>query len=384
MISKTTTSFLLMFLFGTSVWAESNFLVSPYLIIEDQGHVSLNFRPLRDQELEVRVNRTGTEVVHSRIWSGKELSKIDLGKIHCGEPLQYKIISKTQTELDHAIHSIPCDEKKPLYFGFMSDTQIKNEAGQARATSLSKTVSEIQKTIPFALIVNGGDIVQHGGFEEEWVNFFNTASPYSKTSYVMAAVGNHEYYESPSVDKAPPQFLEYMRNNHSSELGNLQLVLGKLNFLMLNSNFESMTEGKIQEQWKWLEEKLESGEREGKITLIVMHHSPYSSNLEHLRTIPARLRSELVPLLERHKSVKMVLSGHLHMYERSLKSNIVYLTAGPSGGINNVISYKNPYSVFIKQFTTTFSIIKYENDKLDVATYSGPKTVIDRFSVSLK
>jgi 3',5'-cyclic AMP phosphodiesterase CpdA len=114
-----------------------------------------------------------------------------------------------------------------------------------------------------------------------------------------------------------------------------------------------------------------------------MHHSPFSSNLEHIREIPTRLRKDLVPMLEKYK-VKLMLSGHLHMYERSEKDGITYMIAGPSGGINNVISYKNPFSVFIRQFTTTFSVLKVLSDRIEVLTYEGARgTVIDAFAVKL-
>lgn len=365
-----------------SVNAESIFTISPYVTVEDQGQVTLNFQPAKDLELQIKIHNARFEI--KKTWPANKLSKIDFGKLNCDKSLHYTITSDSRTEVDNALLSYPCDRHKPLYFGFMSDTQIKNAAGQTRASTLSKTIAELREEYPFGLIVNGGDIVQHGGYESEWINFFKTVDIYLQKAYLMAAVGNHEYFESPSLDKAPPQFLEYMRNEQSPDLGYAHLDLGRINLLMLNSNFESMTETRIQEQWEWLEAKLKTAQARSKPSLIIMHHSPYSSNLEHVRTIPTRLRRELVPMLEKYRNAKMVLSGHLHMYERSHKAGIVYLTAGPSGGINNVLSYHNPYSVFTKQLTTTFSVFKIQDDSLEVITYSGSKAIIDQFSVSIK
>ncbi len=362
------------------------FTVAPYITVEDQGKLTLNFQPSEDTELTINIT-SGNNAIKANKYSGlytsSKLNKLELGTLKCGDGVHYQISSKTQKEVDNGLYSIPCDASKPLYFGFMSDTQIKNGDGQDRANVLSKTVADIQKVFPLSLIVNAGDIVQHGGQEAEWLNYFSTANVYLAGSYLMAAVGNHEYYDSPSQDKAPPQFLKYMRNNQSSELGYMQLDLGRINLLMLNSNFDFMSDAKIKEQWDWLESKLATAEKANKPSIVVMHHSPYSSSLEYVREIPTRLRNELVPILEKHKNVKMMISGHLHMYERSVKDGLTYLIAGPSGGINNVVTYKNPYMVFVKSFITTFSVFTITQDKIDVTTYTGNKEVIDQFSVPL-
>lgn len=359
----------------------------PYIAVEDQGILTLNFQPVEDIELTIKIssrNKAIKEQKISALYSSLKLNKLDLGTLKCGEGLHYEISSKNQKEVDNGLYSIPCDDKKPLYFGFMSDTQIKNDSGQERAVQLSATVANLKTKYPLSLIVNAGDIVQHGGLEAEWLNYFNTANVYLAGSYLMAAVGNHEYYEAPTQEKAPPQFLKYMRNDHGSDLGYMQLDLGRINLLMLNSNFDFMSEAKIKEQWDWLEDKLKTAEKNHKPSILVMHHSAFSSSLEHVREIPTRLRAELVPMVEKYKDVKLVISGHLHMYERSYKDGVTYLIAGPSGGINNVVTMKNPYSLFIKSFITTFSVFTVSKDKVDITTYSGLNEVIDQFSVPLK
>lgn len=379
------TAGLILLLLSGQILAKNIFTISPYVVVEDKGSLSLNFQTAEATEFEVIIDGRFfflPKKKYSALWSNDKLHKINLGKLKCGQSLRYKIKTAEET-IDNAIHEIPCLETEPLYFGFMSDTQIKTKDGQERANKLSQSIAHLQENIPFSLIVNAGDIVQHGGYQSEWINFFRTTDVYLKNSILLAAIGNHEYFESPSMDKMPPEFSLYLRNGVGSDLGYAQLDLGKINILVINSNFESLTDARVKEQWEWLEGKLKTAEKRRRPTVVVMHHSPFSSNLEHVRDIPTRLRKELVPLLEKYK-VKMMLSGHLHMYERSEKAGVTYLIAGPSGGINNVISYKNPYSVFIKQFTTTFSVLKVLDNRIDVLTYEGARgTVIDTFSVSL-
>lgn len=381
---------LFLILLSANLYAENLFTVSPYINVEDQGKLTLNFQTARDMSLDISVTSTNNSIKtkeFTKSWNAKTLNKIDIGTLNCGEGLRYTFSSKKElieSIVDRGLYSIPCDKNQTFSFGFLSDTQIKNASGQVRANELSKAVSEIQTMYPISLIVNAGDIVQHGGLESEWTNFFKTASVYLSGSYLMAAVGNHEYYESPSQDKAPPQFLKYMRTNQSSDLGYMQLDLGRVNLLMLNSNFPFMSPEKVKEQWDWLEDKLATSEALNKPVIVIMHHSAFSSSLEHVREIPTKLRAEFIPIIEKHKNVKMVISGHLHMYERSQKDGITYLIAGPSGGINNVISYPNQYRQFIKALTTTFSVFNVGSDSLEVLTYDASKKVIDQFKVSLK
>lgn len=378
----------------SKVKAASVFTIAPYITVEDQGKITFNFQTSETTFLNINIKKnietSGQESVKTINFSGnytsETLNKLDLGTLKCDEGLNYSIASKAKIEMDNGLFSIPCSSEKPLYLGFMSDTQIKNGSGQIRANQLSKTVAELRKDYPFSLVINAGDIVQHGGLENEWLNFFNTANPYLSKSYVMAAVGNHEYFESPSMDKAPPQFLKYFRHMQEEDeknLGYAALDLGRINIFMINSNFASMSEQKIEQQWDWLEGKLKQAEATKKPSIIAMHHAPFSSSFEYVREIPSRLRRDFVPMIEKYKNVKMVISGHLHMYERSYKNGISYLIAGPSGGINNVITYSNPYSQFTKSFVTTFSVFSVTSNKIEITTYTGDKTKLDQFSVPL-
>lgn len=363
------------YMVGSQVHASPSFTIAPYLILDDQSQRTLSFHSTDDVQFKINGSRLET--------TNNTFNKIALGPLLCGEALEYSVLKSGQEILKKSLKALPCDPEESYYFGFLSDTQIKNKWAQNKADQLAQAVENLKKKFPINLIVNAGDIVQHGGFEAEWINFFKTTERFTKDSYLIAAVGNHEYYESPSLDKAPENFLKYLRNGSNEDLGYMQVSLGKINLLVINSNFESMTEGKIREQWLWLEAKLIEAEKQNIPSFVTLHHSPYSSNLEHLRETPRRLREELVPLLEKFSSVKMVLSGHLHMYERSQKNGITYLTAGPSGGIFNVFSYYNPYSLVTKQLTTTFTIFKVKGNQIQVTTYNDTEVAIDSFSIDI-
>lgn len=383
--------FLLISLVASAIgFAETKFVVSPYIIVGDNNQMSLNFQTDANTTLNIDVKVSGK---NASLFDGKtltvnanssELQKVALGKFDCDKDLNYTIKSKEGSiNLSSTFKSPSCDQNQSLYFGFMSDTQIKDDKGQKRADTISQTIAELKDIYPFTMIVNGGDVVQHGGREEDWLNYFNTAKPYLKNTYMFAAVGNHDYYESEVHEKAPPQFNLYLRDQKSSDLGNAVLDLGKVSIIMLNSNFEWLNDDTFNAQWDWFIKQLEANQKINKPVLVSMHHSPFSSSAEWIRPIPTKLREILVPTLEKYSVVKMMISGHLHMYERSQKGRIPYLVAGPSGGIINYITYKNPYQVTIKPFATTFSVFKVSKTQIEVTTFTGLKEMIDHFTVDL-
>ncbi len=376
------TAFLLTIFFSFSLFADETFLIRPYLIVSENNNVTLIFKTAANKKMSVVVNNSP---VRSGVFKKNELQKFDVATLKCGQSLNYQFRGvSNEIILDRGTFAYPCQKSQKFYFGFISDTQIKDESAQVRANELTTLVAGMKKDFPFSVILNAGDIVQYGGRDEEWINFFKTADPYLKSSYLLSAIGNHEYYESEHDDVATPEFLDYMRDNHSSQLGNVAVDVGPVTILVLNSNFKFLSEGKIQEQWAWLEEKLRDSQSRKRSVFISMHHSPFSSSVEHFRDIPVRLRKEFVPLVEKYSCVKMVLTGHLHMYERSFKNNIHYLVAGPSGGVMNVISYKNPFKVFLKSFVTTFTLFEMNKGDVLVKTYDTDKNLVDFFNLKIQ
>lgn len=87
-------------------------------------------------------------------------------------------------------------------------------------------------------------------------------------------------------------------------------------------------------------------------------------------------------MLEKYK-VPLLLSGHTHMYERSLKNGVNYVVAGPAGGKPNKPSDKNPYKVAFDQNALTFTKIKISNKLIFIETYNEENRLIDSTTISL-
>jgi len=214
-------------------------------------------------------------------------------------------------------------------------------------------------------IAIAGDLVESGGEQRDWDEFWrhNTAeSKHSLASRVplLAAPGNHEYYEGPpkgyqqpGSERAIARFLTYFEfpDNQvaDSQQGSsyYRIDYGPITLIALDvandsphqsandTNFHLVGEhdpngGRApayspgSHQHAWLETQLKDAQRQSKFTFVFFHHAPYSvgphgwppgrgEGLDEQSGMPVRV---LTPLFMRY-GVDAVLSGHDEMWERS-------------------------------------------------------------------
>jgi len=222
------------------------------------------------------------------------------------------------------------------------------------------------------IIFIAGDLVESGGEQRDWDEFWIHNGGISDQPGiageipVMAALGNHEYYEGPNLDqynqpgseRAVKRFLTYFESpsNGSSveahEGRYYRLKYGPVTFIVLDvcnnginksdddTNFYLLGEDDPgggnapgfspgSQQYNWLEERLIESQKESLFTFVIFHHAPYSSgphgyppgeveNTDNQTGTPVRL---LTPLFMKY-GVDAVISGHDEIWERSEISGI--------------------------------------------------------------
>ena len=114
--------------------------------------------------------------------------------------------------------------------------------------------------------------------------------------------------------------------------------------------------------------------------VVAMHYPPFSSSLFTLSKSAKYLRKKYVPLFEKYH-VKMVLTGHTHIYERSIKSGVHYIIAGPAGGSRDIPTAFNGYKVVSFPFARTFTKIKITQDRITLNTLDQAGEEIDRATI---
>ncbi len=156
---------------------------------------------------------------------------------------------------------------------------------------------------------------------------------------VLAARGNHDAYHV--VDEA--QFASIFSPPGAPELPRdrfwYAVDQGGWRFLVLDTGTDlfgdrdPMPEGGP--QLAWLEERLSEADRLGLRSIVLLHLPPFSSGREE-RGVPWVRRRVVEGILDRHP-VALVLSGHIHAYERILRPGfegcpVNFVVSGGAGG----------------------------------------------------
>jgi hypothetical protein len=217
------------------------------------------------------------------------------------------------------------------------------------------------------LVFIAGDLVESGGEQRDWDEFWRHNTNYDKENSIggsipiLAALGNHEYYEGPYLDRydqpgserAVKRFLTYFEapENNSpdpeQEGRYFYMKYGPAAFIVLDlcnngvnksdddTNFYLLGESDAggghapdfspgSDQYKWLEQRLIESQINNKFTFIIFHHIPYSSGphgyppgetdeTDNQSGYPVR---ELTQLFMKY-GVDAVIAGHDEIWERS-------------------------------------------------------------------
>jgi hypothetical protein len=188
-----------------------------------------------------------------------------------------------------------------------------------------------------AFVINGGDVVCHGGREADWKRFCVENEPiFSRKIAYFPALGNHDYYGGAG------QALRY-RAQVFPGIGDrrwYEVRFAPVLVAILDSNFDELNPDEIRRQDEWLEAILNAAEADASIlhVLLVCHHPPYTNarGLTGSPEVQAHFVSRITP------KVKVFCSGHVHNYERFEKRNVRYLVSGGGGGPTREVEADRP------------------------------------------
>jgi len=218
---------------------------------------------------------------------------------------------------------------------FTSPTEVEASRPAARQALVARVAAEQ----PAALFLTG-DVPFHGVSEDYQVFREESREWRRQQLRVYPALGNHEFYQCAvpvCLDRWWTAFPElHGRRWYSVALGT------RLEALMLDSN-APLTPGS--EQREWIEEQLGGLDARVQVVLIVMHHPPLAepvavppgsssggpSSSHAVRPNEAALAEYLEPLAGQMSARIVVVSGHIHNYERFERGGVTYLVSGGGG-----------------------------------------------------
>ncbi|QDT67870.1 Alkaline phosphatase precursor [Planctomycetes bacterium MalM25] len=186
--------------------------------------------------------------------------------------------------------------------------------------------------------IHVGDMAYGDGADSEFQhNFFEVYQSLLRNTVCWPALGNHEGHTSRGVSQFGPYFDAYVVPT-AAEAGGVasgteayySFDIGRVHFICLDSHdLDRTPDGAMAE---WLVADLEETKAEWLIAF--WHHPPYtkgSHDSDRERQL-IEMRTYLMPLLE-SGGVDLVLSGHSHIYERSMLIDGAYATPTTAEGV---------------------------------------------------
>ncbi|HEV8366861.1 MAG TPA: metallophosphoesterase [Pyrinomonadaceae bacterium] len=227
--------------------------------------------------------------------------------------------------------SVGAQEKKdlsPFSFAIVSDPQIgmvRLARDRENFAKVVKAINELKSGVRPRLVIIAGDLVHHGGNQEELGSFVEVEKTFATPVYVIP--GNHDM--AGDGKHFEPSLLDRYRKVIGPDRFGLKQA--DCLFVGLNSQLWIGAASLAEEQFKWLELLLRHRDHYRHI-FIIQHHPLYLASAdeadEYFNT-PLGWRTRLLRLFEKAR-VTAVFTGHLHRNQSNTYRGIAMITTPSS------------------------------------------------------
>ncbi|MCA9541767.1 MAG: metallophosphoesterase [Myxococcales bacterium] len=207
---------------------------------------------------------------------------------------------------------------EPFRLAFVADTM---------APFFEDVVAKVVEAEP-DLLLHGGDIVYQTNPIDTWTGFYRAFAPALRGMAFHACMGNHENEGQDELSVQSLRLLSGQGAPGDAAVGDYHaFTYGGVRFLMLNSERDFDDEG---QQIAWLRAELEAVDADPalRFAIAAFHRPFFTFGAEpNLGT-----RTRVHGLFAAHR-VPLVLTGHLHSYERFAADGVTYIVDGGGGGL---------------------------------------------------
>ena len=236
--------------------------------------------------------------------------------------------------------------------------------GERPQYEVAQQMAKIHEKFPFDFVLMLGDNLYGGQSAVDFKRKF-------EDPYKALLDGGVKFYASLGNHDSPNQ--RYYKPFNMGEKRYYNFRKGNAEFFALDSNYMDP------EQVDWLKKRLSDSEADWKICYF--HHPLYSDGRYHGPDTDLRVR--LAPIFET-SGVKVVLSGHEHIYERIKPQNGVnYFVLGNSGELRSHNLRQS--AITAKGFDTdrTFMLVEISGDEFYFQTISRTGETVDSGTIEL-
>jgi hypothetical protein len=235
--------------------------------------------------------------------------------------------------------------------------------GESPQYDVAAQMAQFHKTFPFKFVITVGDNIYGGKSPHDFAKKFE--DPYKPLLddgvKFYASLGNHDI---PAEEYYKPFNMNGRRYYDFDE--------GNVRFLALDSNYMDP------DQLKWVDNELKNSSATWKIPFF--HHPLYSSGATHGSSI--ELRHRLEPLFVQD-GVRVVFSGHDHIYERTTpQQGIYYFVEGSAGELRRGDLRPANFEAAGFDKDRTFMAVEISGDTMYFETLSRSGEIVDSGRIS--
>jgi acid phosphatase type 7 len=263
-----------------------------------------------------------------------------------------------------------------------------NDTRHSNATARAALVQRMAKDKPFFIAMTG-DVVYEGANVEEWLQYDRETKVWRDQKIkVFPALGNHDVRGSDAAAMAN-YFQRYplidSKRWYSVRVANVALFV-------LDSTEENRP---WQQQANWLEANLSALPDGIDFVVVTMHHPPYTESTTHMLGGGHEARKQerqLAEMMEAHQAKMrakiLVVTGHVHNYERYEHGGVMYIVSG-GGGATPYIIRRNAGDFYTEE-GPTYHYCRFQVNgshvKFEMVKYIDPNNfqVKDTFELDAK
>jgi hypothetical protein len=222
------------------------------------------------------------------------------------------------------------DPSAPLTFIAYGDTRFTQRDGVANAVARRGLVARLASEKPAAIFI-GGDLVYDGSNPADYEIYRTETAVWSQANIpIFPALGNHEFR---GCDKdVSPCLVNWWGAAAPSEVRSFRwysVTLGPKILVLLLDSDSSLKPGS--EQRTWFEQQITHSGSPVKFVFVVLHYPPVRDPI-----FPrAKDEKEIARYLSKHahslQARVVVVSSHIHNYERFRRDDVTYLVSGGGG-----------------------------------------------------
>ena len=262
-------------------------------------------------------------------------------------------------------------ESKVTKFLYLGDVQFQ------------ESMEEYQEHPDLDFAVIGGDLVNSPGALAQWEAFLDACDVFAKLPLVTVA-GNHEGVHSNYTYQKLFALPDDAEEDQSGEEF-YSLDFGNVRMLMMDSSFltEERRQSMGKDAWAKEEQRVEAwirsrtGSCQKPWLAAVIHHPVYGMHDED--TVSPQIRRLWAPLLETG-GVRIVFSGHQHLYQRTRPIHGVVYLMGNSGQRESRFFHGNNLPEYTQQIYdrgANYQIEEAGARRLKMTSYNKKGLVID-------